>query len=316
MNNKIITVIGLGYVGLPLAVEMGKKLKTYGYDISKKRIDELKRNLDSTNELNSSEIKRSKNLIFTNNVNSISKSDFIIVTVPTPVTSKFKPDFKMLKNACKIIGQNLKKKSIVVFESTVYPGATNKVCIPIIEKFSKTKWKKDFYVGYSPERTNVGDKSKSLRKVTKLISGDTNQTLKKIKILYSIITDNLYETDSIEIAEAAKSLENTQRDVNIAFINEFSIICEKLKINTTDVLEASSTKWNFINFKPGLVGGHCISVDPYYLIFRSKQLNFKPKIILSSRLQNEKCHHLYQVVLNELKYTSKKEKNIGFRFNF
>ena len=200
-----------------------------------------------------------------------------------------------------------------MFESTVYPGATNKVCIPIIEKFSKTKWKKDFYVGYSPERTNVGDKSKSLRKVTKLISGDTNKTLKKIKILYSIITDNLYETDSIEIAEAAKSLENTQRDVNIAFINEFSRICEKLKINTTDVLEASSTKWNFINFKPGLVGGHCISVDPYYLIFRSKQLNFKPKIIISSRLQNEKMpSFISSSVLNELKYTSKKRKKYWF----
>jgi len=311
-NNKIVTVIGLGYVGLPLAVSLGKKFRTFGYDLSKKRIEQLKKFNDFTDEISFGEIKKSKKLKFTDNESCIKFSDFIIVTVPTPITKLNSPDFYYLKDACKKIGKFIKKGCTIIFESTVYPGATNEVCIPIIEKISNKIWKKDFFIGYSPERTNVGDKSKGLKNVTKLISADCKSTLRLIEKLYSNVTNKLYATTSIEVAEAAKSLENTQRDINIAFINEFSKICDKLNINTMDVINAASTKWNFTKFVPGLVGGHCISVDPYYLIFKSKKLNYFPNLIQSSRTINESMSKfIFKKIKENLNQKYKKNNSIS-----
>ncbi len=283
-----VAIIGLGYVGLPLAVKFGKIVETIGFDISVSKIEKLNKYLDPSGEISSFEIKRSKKLFFTSNRRHLSQIDYYIVAVPTPLISNTNnPNFQLLKKACQIIGKNLKKKSIIIFESTVFPGATKDICIKELEKSSNMNWLEDFNVGYSPERINPGDKTKSFNKITKLISADTKNTLNKIENLYNLITKKTIRVSSIEIAEAAKSLENTQRDINIAFINEFAKICDRLNINTSEVIEAASSKWNFVKYTPGLVGGHCISVDPYYLSYKAKSLNYTTNIINYSRKINE-----------------------------
>ena len=293
MKNKLhdkfkIAIVGLGYVGLPLALEFGKKYETIGYDKSKKKISAYENRVDINNELPRKNFDLAKKITFTNNSEDISSSNFIVIAVPTPVNSKNEPDLEILINATAEVAKNVKKGSIVVFESTVYPGVTEEICVPIIEKLSKLKWKKDFFVGYSPERINPGDKKHTLTKITKVISGDSPNTTKVIKKIYlSIIKAGVYEAASIKVAEAAKVIENTQRDLNIAFINELSKIFNKLDIDTKEVLDTAKTKWNFLDFRPGLVGGHCIGVDPYYLTYKSLKINYNPEIILAGRKIND-----------------------------
>ena len=287
-KNETIAIIGLGYVGLPLAVEFAKFYNVIGFDINEKRILELKKGNDSTGELSHSELNNVSNIFLTNSESILIEAQIFIVTVPTPIDGVNKPDFTSLKEASKIVGKALKKGSIVVFESTVYPGATNEICLPILEKISRLKYNIDFGIGYSPERINPGDKSKSIRDIVKVTSGSNEKTADKVDSIYKkIIKAGTHRTKKIEIAEAAKVIENTQRDINIALMNELSIICNKLNISTKDVLEAAGTKWNFINLKPGLVGGHCIGVDPYYLTEKALQLGYKPELILAGRRIND-----------------------------
>ena len=261
---KKITIIGLGYVGLPLAVAFGKKHKTVGYDINKLRVEQLKDGLDITKESSKKKILSSKYLTLSSNESDIKDSDFFIVTVPTPINLDKKPDLSYLKSASNLVGRNLKKTSVVIFESTVFPGATEEFCAPLIEKVSGFKLNLDFFLGYSPERINPGDKKRKLENIIKIVSGSNKNTLKKVSKLYSeIINAGVYEAESIKVAEAAKVIENTQRDINIALMNELSLIFSKMNISTEEVLNAAGTKWNFLPFKPGLVGGHCIGVDPY-----------------------------------------------------
>ncbi len=284
--NKI-SIIGLGYVGLPLAVEFGKKYRTVGFDIKKDRIAFLKKGLDKTKELTKKEIKSSKKLYLTSDSNDIKDSNIYIVTVPTPVDLNNKPDLSLIKKATSLISKSLKQDDIVIYESTVYPGTTEEVCVPLLEKGSKLKYLENFTCGYSPERINPGDKKHMLQNVTKLISASNKLTLNKIHEIYSkVLKNKLFKVNSIKIAEAAKVIENAQRDINIAFVNELSIIFEKLDLDTTEVLNAASTKWNFNRFTPGLVGGHCIGVDPYYLAYKSEKLGYSPKVILSGRDTN------------------------------
>jgi len=285
---KKITIIGLGYVGLPLAVAFGKKYKTVGYDINKLRVEQLKDGLDITMESSKKKIFSSTNLILSSNEIDIKDSDFFIVTVPTPINLNKTPDLSYLESASKLVGRNLKKTSIVIFESTVFPGATEDICAPLIEKESGFKLNKDFFLGYSPERINPGDKKRKLENIIKIVSGSNKITLKKVSKLYSeIINAGVYEAESIRVAEAAKVIENTQRDINIALMNELSLIFSKMNINTEEVLKAAGTKWNFLPFKPGLVGGHCIGVDPYYLTFKAKEVGYNPKLILAGRRVND-----------------------------
>ena len=282
-----ICVIGLGYVGLPLALEFSKKFKVVGFDLSKSRVNSLNKNIDDNFETNSKLI--NKNIIFTSDDKKIINCNIYIIAVPTPIDKKNNPDISSLKKASKFVGKLIKKKDIVVVESTVYPGCTRKDCIPLIAGISNLIPNKDFYFGYSPERINPGDKIHTLTKIKKIISASDKKTLKKLNFLYgSIIKAGLHLAPSIEIAEAAKVIENTQRDLNIAFMNELSMIFDKLNISTKDVLEASSTKWNFLNFKPGLVGGHCIGVDPYYLSHISKLNGYQPHYLISGRRVNDK----------------------------
>lgn len=311
MNNDFnICILGLGYVGLPLATEFGKKFNTIGFDISKKRISELKKSIDRTREVKKEDLKKSKKLQFSNDESSISNSNLIIVTVPTPINENKKPDLKPIKSACVTIGNHLKTGSIVVFESTVYPGLSEEVCVPIIEKISGLEWKKDFFIGYSPERINPGDKKNTLTNITKVISGDTKETLNTIDYAYSsIIKAGVYRAESIKVAEAAKVIENTQRDLNIAFMNELSMIFNKMGLNTQHVINAASTKWNFHNYSPGLVGGHCIGVDPYYLTHKAKEIGIDPQIILGGRNINDNMH---KYVVSNIKKLSK-ESNIDFK---
>ena len=270
-----IAIIGLGYVGLPLAKEFSKIFKVIGYDTNTKKIKKLKKI-------------KNKNLFFTNNQNILSRSNIFIVCVPTPINKNKTPELSPLKNATKTISKFLKSGDIVIFESTVYPGLTEEICIPILEKNSKMKLNKDFYIGYSPERVSPGDKS-DFTKINKVISGSNTKSRKIVFALYKkIIKAKLFPAKSIKVAEASKILENVQRDINISLMNEMSLIFSKLKINTNDVLNAAKTKWNFLNFTPGLVGGHCISVDPYYLTYKAKKLNYNPKVILSGRTINDK----------------------------
>jgi UDP-N-acetyl-D-galactosamine dehydrogenase len=305
-KNIKICVVGLGYVGLPLAIELGKKFDTVGLDISKKRISELKKKIDRTKEVKISEFLKSKKLIFTSKQSEIQNSNFIIVTVPTPINKNKKPDLKPIKSACNMIGKNIKKGSIVVFESTVYPGLSEELCVPIIEKNSGFKWKRDFFIGYSPERINPGDSKRSLVNIIKVISGDTKKTLNKINFIYTnIIKAGTYKAESIKIAEAAKVIENTQRDLNIAFMNELSMIFNKMNIDTKSVINAASTKWNFHNYSPGLVGGHCIGVDPYYLTYKAKEIGIDPLITLGGRHINDNMH---KYVTSNIKRLSKKVK--------
>ena len=283
-----IAVIGLGYVGLPLAVEFGKKYNVVGFDVNQKRINELKNKIDRTMEVSREDIEDAHYLSYTINVEDIKNCKYYIVTVPTPIDENKKPYLKPLLNATKTVGSVLKKEDIVIYESTVYPGCTEEECVPILENESKLKFNVDFFCGYSPERINPGDKEHTLKKIKKVVSGSTKDALEKINKLYgSIIEAGIYTVSSIKVAEAAKVIENTQRDINIAFINELAVIFNKMGIDTQDVLEAAGTKWNFLGFRPGLVGGHCIGVDPFYLTFKAQQIGYNPEIILAGRRLND-----------------------------
>ena len=287
-KNVKITVIGLGYVGLPLAIEFNKKFSTIGFDLDKVRIDELNNQYDRTNELSENDLDRLKNLYITANQSEISQSNVYVVTVPTPVDKNNKPDLKPIIKASEMIGKHLKKNDIVIYESTVFPGCTDEICVPILERESNLKYNLEFFCGYSPERINPGDKNYTLTKITKVVSGSNTKTLDFVNELYgSIISAGTFKVSSIRVAEAAKVIENTQRDVNIALVNELALIFEKLDINTNEVLDAASTKWNFLPFKPGLVGGHCIGVDPYYLTHKAIEVGHHPDIILAGRRIND-----------------------------
>ena len=280
-------MIGLGYVGLPIAVAFSKKVKVIGFDISKEKIDELKNGIDRTGELEDGELENST-ILFTSNDADLKKASFHIVAVPTPLTHDNTPDLSPLESASRIVGKNLQKGSIVVFESTVYPGVTEEVCVPILEKESGLKSGRGFKVGYSPERINPGDKVHRLETIVKVVSGEDKESLDEIAKVYEMVVEaGIHKAPSIKVAEAAKVIENAQRDINIAFMNELAIIFEKMNINTKDVLEAANTKWNFLNFKPGLVGGHCIGVDPYYLTYKASQLGYQSQIIASGRNIND-----------------------------
>ncbi len=285
---KTIAVVGLGYVGFPLAVEFGKIRNTIGFDLSDEKIESYKGHVDPTGELSGEDIRAAEQLTVTTDPGLIATADYIIVAVPTPIDDARRPDFHPLIGASRIVGQNMKKGAIVVYESTVYPGATEEVCIPVLEEYSGLKWKKDFHIGYSPERINPGDKEHTLTKIEKVVSGDDQATLDEVAELYaSIITAGVYRASSIRVAEAAKVIENTQRDLNIALMNELAIIFNKAGIDTTEVLEAAGTKWNFLPFRPGLVGGHCIGVDPYYLTYKADMLGYHSQVILSGRCIND-----------------------------
>ncbi len=298
-KNLKICVIGLGYVGLPLAIEFGKKFSTIGFDINKSRIQNLKFNFDENNEIKKKNFLSSKLLSFSSNYKKIYDANFYVVCVPTPVNNKNIPDLTLLKKACLLLAKVIKKNDFIVFESTVYPGTTEEFCIPLIEKeFSKLnkvkiEKKNYFNYGYSPERINPGDKINNLSNVYKIVSGSSSKNLKKISKVYSMVAPKIYKAKSIKIAESAKIIENCQRDINIAFMNELTLLFDNLKINFSEVLKAASTKWNFINFKPGLVGGHCIGVDPYYLAHKSKIEGYIPKIILSGRRINDQMARFY-----------------------
>ncbi len=288
IENLKIAIIGLGYVGLPLAAEFGKHLPVVGFDINKKRVDELKNGNDFTLEVSSDDLEKATHLIYTTELDGIKDCNFYIVTVPTPIDDNNAPDLKPLESASKSVGEVIKKGDIVVYESTVYPGATEEVCIPIIEKVSGLKFNQDFFAGYSPERINPGDKVNTLTKITKITSGSTPEIADFIdKVYSSIITAGTYRASSIKVAEAAKVIENTQRDLNIAVINEFAKIFNILEIDTEAVLNAAGSKWNFLKFKPGLVGGHCISVDPYYLTYKAQEVGYRPEVILAGRRIND-----------------------------
>ena len=283
-----VAVVGLGYVGLPLAVEFGKKWRTIGFDLSAAKVDNYKKFIDPTGEVSSEDLRAAQYLEVGCDPVALAQADFIVVAVPTPVDIAHQPDFGPLIGSSQSVGRNLKRGATIVFESTVYPGATEEVCIPIIEKESGLKWKQDFFVGYSPERINPGDKERTLTKIVKVVSGDTQETLERVKDMYaSIITAGVYPASSIKVAEAAKVIENTQRDLNIALMNELAIIFERIGIDTLEVLKAAGTKWNFLPFRPGLVGGHCIGVDPYYLTHKAEMLGYHPQVILAGRRIND-----------------------------
>ena len=288
MKDIKIAIIGLGYVGLPLAIEFGKIYETLGFDTNKARIDELLIGKDSTREVTFEELNNSSMLSYTNRVEDIENCNFFIITVPTPIDKLNNPNLVPLQQASEAVGRFLKKDDIVIYESTVYPGATEEICVPILEKFSNLKYNQDFYCGYSPERINPGDKTHRLTMIKKVTSGSTEQTADRVDALYAkIINAGTYRAESIKIAEAAKVIENTQRDVNIALINELARFFNKLDIDTESVLKAAGTKWNFLPFVPGLVGGHCIGVDPYYLTHKAGEVGFDPKMILSGRAVND-----------------------------
>jgi len=283
-----IAIIGLGYVGLPLAVEFGKKYPTIGFDINQQRIKELKAGLDNTLEVSAKELVESKQLNYSSDVADLKSASVYIVTVPTPIDAHKQPDLTPLEKASEMLGSVVSKGDIVIYESTVYPGATEEVCVPIVEKVSGLTFNKDFYVGYSPERINPGDKEHRVINILKVTSGSTPEIAETVDELYrSIIVAGTHKASSIKVAEAAKVIENTQRDVNIALINELSIIFNKLNIDTLEVLEAAGTKWNFLPFRPGLVGGHCIGVDPYYLTHKAQSVGYHPEMILAGRRLND-----------------------------
>lgn len=282
-----LAVIGLGYVGLPIALEFARKTKVIGFDINEERVEMMKNNIDPSNELDSSEFEGC-DITFTANIDDLKEANFFVVAVPTPIDDAKLPNLKPLLGASETVGKALKKGDYVVFESTVYPGCTEEDCIPVLEKVSGLKWKEDFMVGYSPERINPGDKVHTLQNVVKVVSGCCDTSLEEIAKTYELVVGaGVHRASTIKVAEAAKIIENTQRDVNIALINELSIIFDKLDINTYDVLEAAGTKWNFLNFTPGLVGGHCIGVDPYYLTHKAKQAGYHAQVINSGRYVND-----------------------------
>ncbi|QIL39219.1 nucleotide sugar dehydrogenase [Pedobacter sp. HDW13] len=291
--NKKICVVGLGYVGLPLAIEFAKKYEVVGFDISNGRVEELKRGEDRTQEADLETLKKVKlnngiGLSFSSNVDDIKSSNVYIVTVPTPIDQFKAPDLKPLLKASEMLGNLLKAGDIVIYESTVYPGCTEEDCVPVLEKYSGLKFNQDFYCGYSPERINPGDKVNTLTKIKKVTSGSTPEIAEVVDQLYaSIITAGTHKAPSLKVAEASKAIENAQRDVNISFVNELALIFDRIGIDTTDVIEAAGTKWNFLKYKPGLVGGHCIGVDPYYLAHKAESLGYHPQVILSGRRVND-----------------------------
>lgn len=285
---SVVAVVGLGYVGLPLAVEFGKKYETIGYDLSEAKVASYRNFCDPTGEVSGDNLRAATSLSVTTDPTMLAKADVIIVAVPTPVDEAHIPDFSPLIGSSTTVGKHMKKGAIVVYESTVYPGATEEVCIPLLEKHSGMKWKRDFHVGYSPERVNPGDKERTITKIVKVVSGDDAATLDAVAELYgSVITAGVHRASSLKVAEAAKVIENTQRDLNIALMNELSIIFGRLGIDTLEVLRAAGTKWNFLPFRPGLVGGHCIGVDPYYLTHKAEMLGYHPQVILAGRRIND-----------------------------
>lgn len=289
MNTKnIVAVVGLGYVGLPLVVEFGKHMRTIGFDIMEEKVAICRAGMDPSREIPQAEMLAASYAEYTSDPTELRYADFILVAVPTPVDQAHIPDFGPLIGASKHIGPHLRKGATVIYESTVYPGATEEVCIPVLEQTSGLKWKRDFFVGYSPERINPGDRDRILSNVIKVVSGDTPATLEKVAQLYELIVQpGVHRCSSIKVAEACKVIENTQRDLNIALMNELAIIFDKAGIDTTEVLEAAGTKWNFLKFKPGLVGGHCIGVDPYYLTHKAEMLGYHPQVILAGRRIND-----------------------------
>ena len=313
-NNLNISIFGLGYVGLPLAIKLSNYFNVLGFDNNKQRIKELKSFLDKNNEVSSKQLKKSK-LQYSTNIKDLKNSNIFIVTVPTPVTKSNQPDLKPLLIACKDIGKIISKGSVVVFESTVYPGVTEEICGPQIKKYSNLISGKDFYLGYSPERMNPGDKVHTVDKITKVVSGDCNKTVSILKKIYGKINSGkIFVAKNIKTAEAAKVIENTQRDINVAFINEITKLFKKININIYDVLKTAGTKWNFLNFKPGFVGGHCIGVDPYYLAYLAKKKKVEPNLILSGRkVNNDFPIFLAQYINNVI---SKKNKILVLGITF
>ncbi|WP_126445798.1 nucleotide sugar dehydrogenase [Sulfuricystis multivorans] len=288
LANTVVAVVGLGYVGLPLAVEFGKKYQTIGYDLSEAKVSSYRKFIDPTGEVSSADLKAATKLSVSSDPATIAAADFIVVAVPTPVDQAHIPDFSPLIGASTTVGKYMKKGAIVVYESTVYPGATEEVCIPLLEKHSGMKWMKDFHVGYSPERVNPGDKERTITKIVKVVSGDDEKTARFVEQMYaSVITAGVHKASSIKVAEAAKVIENTQRDLNIALMNELALIFNRMGIDTLEVLQAAGTKWNFLPFRPGLVGGHCIGVDPYYLTHKAEMLGYHPEVILAGRRIND-----------------------------
>jgi len=283
-----VAVVGLGYVGLPVAVAFGRQRPTIGYDLSKKRIENLRHHVDATGEVSTADLLASQQLRATSFPTELGEADFIIVAVPTPINAARQPDLSPLESASETVGRYMKPGAIVVYESTVYPGATEEVCVPILEKASGMRWRQDFHVGYSPERINPGDRTHTFTQILKVVSGDDAATLDKVADLYaSVVKAGVYRASSIRVAEAAKVIENTQRDLNIAFVNELAIIFERMGLDTTEVLKAAGTKWNFLPFRPGLVGGHCIGVDPYYLTHKAELMGYHPEVILAGRRIND-----------------------------
>jgi UDP-N-acetyl-D-galactosamine dehydrogenase len=288
IRDQVVAVVGLGYVGLPLAVEFGRKFRTIGFDLSQAKVDAYRRGEDPTGEVSPEALAAAKRLEVTTDPATLSAADFIVVAVPTPVDDAHQPDFSPLVGASEFVGRHMKRGATIAFESTVYPGATEEICIPVIERHSGMKWKQDFFVGYSPERINPGDKQHTLTRITKVVSGDTPETLERVAKFYaSVVAAGVFRASSIKVAEAAKVIENTQRDLNIALMNELSLIFHKIGIDTLEVLEAAGTKWNFLPFRPGLVGGHCIGVDPYYLTHKADKLGYHPQVILAGRRIND-----------------------------
>jgi UDP-N-acetyl-D-galactosamine dehydrogenase len=283
-----VAVVGLGYVGLPVATAFGKERRTIGYDLSRKRVESLRRQVDATGEVSTTELIAAHQLHATADAAELGQADFIIVAVPTPINAAHQPDLSPLEAASETVGRHMKPGAIVIYESTVYPGCTEEVCVPILEKHSGMRWRQDFHVGYSPERINPGDREHTFTRILKLVSADDAETLDKVAQLYgSVVKAGVARASSIKVAEAAKVIENTQRDLNIAFVNELSIIFEKMGLDSAEVLQAAQTKWNFLPFRPGLVGGHCIGVDPYYLTYKAELLGYHPEVILAGRRIND-----------------------------
>jgi UDP-N-acetyl-D-glucosamine/UDP-N-acetyl-D-galactosamine dehydrogenase len=283
-----VAVVGLGYVGLPVAVEFGKRRPTIGYDVSHRKIESLRHYMDTTGEVQSAELKTAQHLRLTGDPAGLEQADFVIVAVPTPINAARQPDFGPLESASAMVGRHLKPGAIVIYESTVYPGATEEVCVPLLEKHSGMRWRQDFHVGYSPERINPGDEQHSFTRIAKVVSADDAETLEKVASLYaSVVKGGIHRASSIRVAEAAKVIENTQRDLNIAFVNELAIIFDRLGLDTLEVLQVAGTKWNFMPFRPGLVGGHCIGVDSYYLTHKAELVGYHPEVILAGRRIND-----------------------------
>jgi UDP-N-acetyl-D-galactosamine dehydrogenase len=310
-KEKVVAVVGLGYVGLPLALAFGAKMKTIGFDLSQAKVDAYGKGIDPTREIDSAKFKAAKRAVFTTDPSALSQADFVIVAVPTPVGDANRPDLSPMKSASVSVGKNLKRGAIVIYESTVYPGVTEDLCVPILEKHSGLKCGVDFKVGYSPERINPGDKEHSLEKIVKVVSGMDAESLEEIARLYSrVVKAGVYKASSIKVAEAAKAIENTQRDLNIALMNELSLIFHKMGIDTADVLKTAGTKWNFLPFRPGLVGGHCIGVDPYYLTFMAEKLGYTPQVILAGRRINDSMGaYVAQSTFKELGAAKRGAKN-------